>query len=87
MRHPDGGPRNREWDPELGFVNLMQGADPRPKPGVPWYPGDRSIGGVDEDPERVVVQVHHVQSTQRGDAPALFTLVVHAGRKKVVRKG
>ncbi len=87
MQHPDGGPRRREWDPELGFVNLMQGADPRTKPGQPWYPGDRAIGGVAEDPEQVLVQVHWATSTAPGVVPALFTLAVHAGSKSVTRKG
>ena len=69
MEHPEGGPRQREWDPELGFINLMQGADPVRRPGQPWYPGDRAIGGVTEDPEQVVVQVHRVRSTQPGAVP------------------
>ena len=86
MEHPEGGPRQREWDPELGFINLMQGADPVRRPGQPWYPGDRAIGGVTEDPEQVVVQVHRVRSTEPGAAPELFTLAIHAGRRGVVRK-
>lgn len=87
MQHPDGGPRSREWDPELGFINLMQGADPRPRPGHPWYPGDRAIGGVTEDTEQVVLQVHDVRSTEAGVVPQLFTLVVYAGRRHIVKKG
>ena len=86
MEHPNGGPRDREWDPELGFVNLMQGADPVRSPGKPWYPGDRAVGGVAEDAERVVVQIHRVKSTQPGIVPELFTLAVHAGRRAIVRK-
>lgn len=86
MEHPDGGPRSREWDPELGFINLMQGSDPVRRAGTPWYPGDRAIGGVVEDPEQVVVQIHRVTSSQPGIVPELFTLAVHAGRRAVVRK-
>lgn len=86
MRHPDGGPRRRDWDPELGFVNLMQGPDPRPRPGEPTYPGDRALGGVTDDPEAVVVQVHLVTSTQPNVVPELHTLAVHAGRRHVLRK-
>jgi hypothetical protein len=86
LKHPSGGPREREWDSELGFINLMQGSDPRVRPGQPWYPGDRAIGGVDAEPEQVVVQVHRVTSSQRGLIPALYTLAVHAGRRHVVRK-
>lgn len=86
MEHPDGGPRAREWDPELGFINLMQGSDPVRKAGQPWYPGDRAIGGVVKDPEQVVVQVHRVTSSQPGLVPELFTLAIHAGRRGVIRK-
>ncbi len=86
MEHPDGGPRSREWDQELGFINLMQGSDPVRKVGEAWYPGDRAIGGVTEDPEQVVVQVHRVISSQPGLVPELFTLAIHAGRRGVIRK-
>lgn len=86
MQHPDGGPRAREWDAELGFVNLLQGADPRRRPGEPWYPGDRAVGGALENPDQVVIQVHCVTSTQPGLVPDLFTLAVHAGSRQILRK-
>lgn len=85
MQHPDGGPRSRDWDRELGFINLMQGRDPSTTSANP-YPGDRAIGGVTDDPERVVVQVHHVRSTQPGMAGPLYTLAIHAGRRQIIRK-
>lgn len=87
LKHPTGGPREREWDTELGFINLMQGSDPRVRPGQPWYPGDRALGGIDTDPEQIVVQIHQVTSSQPGLIPALYTLAIHAGRRHVVRKG
>ena len=86
MQHPDGGPRQREWDPELGFINLLQGADPVRRQGQPWYPGDRAVGGVTTNQEQVVVQVHRVKSTQAGLTPEVFTLAIHAGRRGVIRK-
>ncbi len=86
MEHPDGGARLRDWDLETGFVNLLQGADPRSRPGVDPYLGDRSIGGADIDPSRVVVQVHRVRSTQPGATPEVFTLAVHAGDRQIARK-
>jgi hypothetical protein len=86
MQHPDGGPRSRDWDSELGFVNLLQGPDLGQPAGRPWYPGDRAIGGVSSNPEQVVVQVHRVRSTQAGVVPDIFTLAVHAGRRQLVRK-
>ena len=59
MQHPDGGPRTREWDSELGFINLMQGADPRVRTGEAWYQGDRAIGGVTLPPfGRHAVNLH-----------------------------
>lgn len=86
MEHPDGGPRQRDWDREIGFINLMQGTDPRVTASAPHYAGDRSVGGADKDPSRIVVQVHHVRSTRPGDTPALLTLAVHAGDRQVTRK-
>lgn len=86
MEHPDGGPRSRDWDRETGFINLMQGADPRQREGVDWYPGDRSVGGAHIDPSRVVVQVHRVRSTQPGATPEVLTLAIHAGDRQVTRK-
>lgn len=86
MEHPDGGPRQRDWDKETGFINLMQGADPRRSAGAPTYAGDRSVGGADADPSRIVVQVHHVRSTRSGGTPPLFTLAVHAGDRQVTRR-
>ena len=87
MQHPDGGPRTREWDVELGFINLLQGADPVQRPGVPSYPGDRAIDNVDQRPERLVVQVHRVRPITAGAADEIFTLAVHAGQRAVVRRG
>ena len=87
MQQPNGGPRSREWDSELGFINLMQGRDAGRSAGPNAYPGDRAIGGVLGDPEQVVVQVHHVKSSQPGLVPPLYTLAIHAGRRHVVRKG
>ena len=86
MQHPDGGPRSRDWDSELGFVNLLQGPDLGQPASRPWYPGDRAVGGVVNDPEQVVVQVHRVKSTQAGVVPEIFTLAIHAGRRQIVRK-
>ncbi len=87
LRHPEGGAREREWDAELGFVNLLQGADPSPRVGKPFYPGDRAVGGVDEHPDRVVVQVHWVKPRGAGDELAIMTLALHAGERTIVRRG
>lgn len=85
MELPDGGPRTRDWDPATGFVNLMQGADPNPRTAGA-YAGDRSVGGVDFDPTRIVLQVHRVTSRTPGLVPELYTLALHAGDRQVARR-
>ena len=82
MRLDDGAPRTRDWDPETGFVNLFQGPDARGP-----YPGDRMIGGVATDAEKVVIQVHLVTSKVPGQVPSLHTIAVHAGRRAADQKG
>jgi hypothetical protein len=86
LQHPEGGPRTREWDIALGFINLLQGPDPQHRQGHPWYPGDRALGGVDDNPEQIVVQVHRVTSTVPNDTPELLTLAIHAGQRVIVRR-
>lgn len=85
MEHPDGGARMRDWDVELGFVNLLQGPDPRAR-GADTYPGDRNIGGVATDPEQVVVQVHRVRGGDWDDGTDVLTLAIHAGKMQIVRR-
>lgn len=87
MRRDGGGPRSRRWDPAVGFINLMQGRDVRPVPGAPSYPGDRAVCNVVADPGRIVVQVHHVQSTAPGVVPPVYTLAIHAGTRHLARRG
>nr|WP_286189336.1 Z1 domain-containing protein [Sanguibacter hominis] len=86
LMEEDGRARIRKWDMETGFVNLFQGRDNVRTEGGPSYPGDRAIGGIADDPSSVVVQIHRV--ARRGDAEnELFTLAVHLGDRKIVRKG
>ncbi len=85
MRHPSGLPRTRTWESTVGFVNLMQGRDTTVVAGKPFYPGDRDVCGVAADPEQIVVQVHHVQSTD-GQIPPLHALAIHAGTRHLVRR-
>ncbi|WP_164983782.1 Z1 domain-containing protein [Cellulomonas endophytica] len=81
-----GDPRARRWDEQVGFVNLFQGKDPRPQVGTPSYAGDRATPGIELDPDRVAVQVHHVY--RRGEAPShsLLTLALHLGTRTITRK-
>lgn len=87
MQHPNGGPRSRRWDPETGFINLMQGRDTATVPGQGFYPGDRAVFDVATQPDQVVVQVHYVQSTPPQDVPPLFTLAIHGGNQSIVKRG
>lgn len=87
MRRPEGGPREREWDSELGFVNLFQGADPRQSSHGGFYPGDRLIAGVGQDADAIVAQVHWVTASNVQDFEPIFTLALHAGGRQIVKRG
>jgi hypothetical protein len=85
LMEDDGQPRRRKWDVETGFVNLFQGRDNVRSVAGPSYPGDRAIGGIEDDPTAVVAQVHRVV---RRDDPEreLLTLAIHVGDRQIVRK-
>lgn len=82
-----GEPRERDWDEQTGFVNLFQGKDVRPVPGKPFYPGDRAIPALDQDPSKLVLQIHHVRPGSMPQVKDLYTLAVHLGDKANVRRG
>ena len=79
-------PRVRDWDPQTGFVNLFQGADVRPIPGKPFYPGDRRILSLKEKPAQLVFEVHHVRPRAMPEVSDLYTLAVHLGDVTNVRR-
>jgi hypothetical protein len=82
----DGGnPRLRKWDVETGFVNLFQGRDVERDGGGPAYPGDRSIGGVLEEPQSVVFQIHRV-ARREDPTTEILTLAAYTGDRQFVRK-
>jgi Z1 domain-containing protein len=80
-------PRIRDWDPQTGFVNLFQGADVRPVPGKGFYPGDRRILRLKENPAQIVLQVHHVRPRPMPTVRDLYTLAIHLGDVTNVRRG
>lgn len=85
LMEDDGKARRRKWDVETGFVNLFQGRDNLRADGEPYYPGDRFIGGIAEDPSSLVVQIHRV--VRRHDPTnELLALAVYLGDRKIVRK-
>jgi hypothetical protein len=85
MASETGGPRTRRWDPELGFVNLFQGAD-LDYPGNPdSYPGDRHLFNNGDEPSGLELQFHYVRPRDM-DVPALHTLAVNLGKNIIVRR-
>lgn len=87
LEHEGGGPRERKWDPDLGFVNLFQGADPVKRAGYPFYVGDRNIFDFDKNPDLIVVQVHRVHPRGLDDVDEVLTLAARLGSNVIVRRG
>ena len=86
MEQPGGSPRERAWDPDLGFINLFQGADPNPTAGRPAYPGDRYLFDPNDDRDFVAVEVHRVHPRDRADVSEVLTLGLLIGDAVLVRK-
>lgn len=85
LMEDDGRPRRRRWDDQVGFINLFQGKDLKPQPDGAFYPGDRGTPGIDEDPDRIVVQVHRVVRRNEPERE-LLTLALHLGSRGITRK-
>lgn len=85
LMEDDGQPRKRRWDDQVGFINLFQGRDLRPQPDGSYYPGDRATPGLEDEPDRIAVQIHRVV---RRDDPGveILTLAVHLGSRGIMRK-
>ncbi|MSQ28899.1 MAG: hypothetical protein EXR68_00185 [Dehalococcoidia bacterium] len=80
-----GDARTRAWEAETGFINLFQGEDPNPQPGRPFYPGDRAVPAINENPDRLAVQVHRVKRRNFSDGFEILTLAVYLGDRAIVR--
>lgn len=85
MEQPGGGPRERAWDDELGFINLFQGPDPVERPGVPYYPGDRNVYDFDREPSKVVVELHRVHPKGL-TVEDVITPAIRLGSNVIVRR-
>lgn len=79
-------PRVRKWSEESGFVNLFQGRDLKPQPNGDYYPGDRDVLDLQDDPDQIVIQVH--RTVVRGDPSGneILALALYLGNGRVVRK-
>ena len=87
MLMEDGdAPRTRKWSDELGFVNLFQGRDLKPQPNGDFYPGDRFVEGLENDPNQILIQVHRTQVRQHEEDGEVLALAIYLGSGLVVRK-
>lgn len=86
LMEENGKPRVRKWDEGLGFVNIFQGRDIEEIPGRPYYPGDRAILGIDENPDQLAIQVHRVTVRNDPNLNEIYALALYLGAGKVIRK-
>jgi hypothetical protein len=78
-------PRSRDWDNEIGFVNLFQGEDVVSVPGKPFYAGDRKVPfGMDDD-NGIALQIHYV-APKNGLFEPSYTLAIHLGKGTVIKR-
>lgn len=86
MEEPSASPRTRKWADDLGFVNLFQGRDLKPQPNGDFYPGDRLVANLENEPNQIVIQVHRPLVRDHESAGPVPTLAVYLGSGLVVRK-
>ncbi|MBA2955079.1 hypothetical protein GON03_12130 [Nocardioides sp. MAH-18] len=79
-------PRTRSWSDDLGFVNLFQGRDLKPQPNGDFYPGDRFVENLEDEPNQIVIQVHRTQVRQHESDGEVLALAIYLGSGLVVRK-
>jgi hypothetical protein len=84
----EDSPREREWRPDTGFVNLFQGKDAGFESGVTAdkYPGDRMVPKINENLNSLAVQIHRI-APKGIEVDELFTLAIYLGDAKIVRGG
>lgn len=79
-------PRTRKWSGDLGFVNLFQGRDLKPQANGDFYPGDRFVEKLDEEPNQIVIQIHRNLVRDQEAEGEVLALAVYLGSGLVVRK-
>lgn len=88
MLMEDGdSPRVRKWSDRVGFVNLFQGRDLKPQPNGDFYPGDRWVSDLEDEPNQIVIQVHRLLVRDHEDEGEVLSLAIYAGSGLVVRRG
>lgn len=78
--------RKRKWSDDIGFVNLFQGRDLRPQPNGDFYPGDRLVANLENEPNQIIVQVHRTVVRDNESAGEVLPLAIYLGSGQVVRK-
>ena len=81
-----GEPRVRRWDQETGFINIFQGRDLNFGNVSDAYPGDRRTPNLDDDPDKVAIQIHRIVRRGFERNGELFVLAAYLGAQKTVRK-
>lgn len=79
-------PRVRKWEDDIGFVNLFQGRDQRPQPNGDFYPGDRNVMNLEENPGQILLQVHRNVRRNDPDSVELLALALYLGSGTIQRK-
>ncbi len=77
-----GKARDRDWNEQIGFINLFQGPDTTDPDSPEWYPGDRYVMGLREHRDQLVLQVHRVKP--HGHSNEVLTLAAHLGDRLLV---
>lgn len=78
-------PRVRDWDSELGFINLFQGEDVVSVPGKSYYQGDRKVPFGSDDDAGIALQIHYVKP-RSGQFPPSYTLAILLGKNTIVKR-
>lgn len=85
MELAENKPRLRDWDNELGFVNLFQGEDVVSIPGKSFYLGDRKVPFGTDDDTGIALQIHYVEP-RNGLFGSSYTLAIHLGKGSVIKR-
>jgi Z1 domain len=85
MELSEGVPRVRDWDSELGFINLFQGEDVVSVPGKPFYQGDRKVPFGSDDDTGIALQIHHIKPKDDNFPPS-YTLAIHLGKNTIIKR-
>jgi hypothetical protein len=80
------GPRTRRWEPGVGFVNLFQGRDNSIQADGSFYPGDRRILNLIDQPNQIVIEVHRTVVRGQESLGEVLPLALYLGSGLIVRR-